>query len=363
MTQPLYNFSPGPAMLPVPVMEQVQREWLDFQGTGVSIVELSHRGPVFSQLIEDVQTLFREISRLPDSHSILFMHGGAQMQFSAVPLNLIAMKPARNAQYVVSGKWGRLAEQEGHKYGNTSVMLDGSDSKYTRLPEWDTSRINPEASYVHITTNDTLYGTQWPEIPDSGDIPLVADATSDILSRKVDYSRFGVLFAGLQKNLGPPGLALVIVRNELLGHALPETPKLLDYSLCRQERSLMNTTNTFAVYVMKLVLEWLKDEGGVEEMERRNARKSARLYEILDHSGFYLPIAYPEHRSHMNVTFHLPSDELLQRFLSEANTAGLYSVRGHSEVGGIRASIYNPMPYEGVDALAQFMIEFERRNG
>ena len=363
MTHRLYNFGPGPAMLPAPVLEQVQREWLDYQGTGVSIVELSHRGPVFFQLLDETQALFRELTGLPDSHTILFMHGGAQLQFSAVPLNLMATKPARQAQYVISGKWGRLAEAEARKYGSTSVMLDGKDSDYTRLPEWNASRVDPEASYVHITTNNTLYGTQWPEIPDTGNVPLAADATSDILSRRLDYSCFGVLFAGFQKNLGPAGMAVVVVRNDLFEHALPETPKLLDYTVFRDNSTMPNTINTFAVYVMKLVLEWIKGEGGVEEMERRNTRKSARLYEVLDHSGFYLSIAHPESRSTMNVTFHLPSDELLQHFLSEADAVGLYAVKGHAEVGGIRASIYNAMPCEGVEMLAQFMIEFERRNG
>lgn len=363
MTQPLYNFGPGPAMLPAPVLEQVQHEWLNFQGTGVSIVELSHRGPVFFGLLDEAQALFRELMQLPDSHTILFMHGGAQMQFSAVPLNLMATQPAHRAQYVITGKWGQLAEAEARKYGNTSVLLDGKDSDYTRMPEWDAAQVDPDASYVHLTTNNTLYGTQWQEMPDTGAVPLAADATSDILSRRIDFSRFGVLFAGFQKNLGPSGAAVVVVRNDLFEHALPETPKLLDYTIFRDNRTMPNTINTFAVYVMKLVLEWVKSEGGVAEMERRNTRKSARLYEVLDHSGFYLPVAHPESRSQMNVTFHLPSDELLQRFLSNADAAGLYAVKGHPEVGGIRASIYNPMPYEGVEALAQFMIEFERRHG
>ena len=363
MTQALYNFGPGPAMLPASVLEQVQREMLDYQGTGVSIVELSHRGPVFFQLLDDARALFRELTGLPDSHTILFMHGGAQMQFSAVPLNLMASKPAHRAQYAITGKWGRLAEAEARKYGDTSVLLDGKDSDYTRVPEWDSTQVDPEASYVHITTNNTLYGTQWSEIPDTGNVPLAADATSDILSRQFDYSRFGVLFAGLQKNLGPAGAAVVLVRNDLFEHALPETPKLLDYTIFRNNRTTPNTINTFAVYVMKLVLEWVKAEGGVEQMEARNSRKSARLYGVLDDSGFYLPSAHPESRSQMNVTFHLPSDELLQRFLSAADAAGFYAVKGHAEVGGIRASIYNAMPYEGVEALAQFMLEFERRNG
>ena len=231
MAQPLYNFSPGPAMLPVPVMEQVQREWLDFQGTGVSIVELSHRGPVFSQLIEDVQTLFREISRLPDSHSILFMHGGAQMQFSAVPLNLMNLKPTRQATYLITGKWGILAEEEGRKYGQTHIAMNGGDVGFRSIPEWDPGELDPNSSYVHLTSNNTLYGTQWHEFPETANVPLVADATSDILSRLIDFTRFGVLYAGLQKNLGPSGLALVLVRKDLLGQSLPETPKLLDLSL------------------------------------------------------------------------------------------------------------------------------------
>ena len=270
----------------------------------------------------------------------------------------MASKPAHRAQYAITGKWGRLAEAEARKYGDTSVLLDGKDSGYTRVPEWDSTQVDPEASYVHITTNNTLYGTQWSEIPDTGNVPLAADATSDILSRQFDYSRFGVLFAGLQKNLGPAGAAVVLVRNDLFEHALPETPKLLDYTIFRNNRTMPNTINTFAVYVMKLVLEWVKGEGGVEQMEARNSRKSARLYGVLDDSGFYLPSAHPESRSQMNVTFRMENEAQEKAFLQRCAEKEIMGVRGHRSVGGLRASIYNAVPTENVEYFCDVLDAF-----
>ena len=264
MTNRVYNFSGGPAMLPIPVMETVQKEFLDFHGLGASIVEISHRLPVFIDIIETTKSLFRELTGLPNNYKVLFMHGGAQMQFSAVPLNLMSMK-SHKGSYFITGRWGTLAENEARKYGNTEILIDGKEFEYRQIPQYDTSSLDQGSSYAHMTTNNTLYGTRWNQFPDTGNVTLVADATSDILSREMDYSQFGIVYAGLQKNLGTSGTGLVVVREDLLGHALPETPKLLDYALFDEHNSLPNTINVFAVYVMCLVLEWVK------EVEKRGA--------------------------------------------------------------------------------------------
>mgnify|MGYP002637103387 CR=1 FL=1 len=360
MTNRVYNFSGGPAMLPIPVMETVQKEFLDFHGLGASIVEISHRLPVFIDIIETTKSLFRELTGLPNNYKVLFMHGGAQMQFSAVPLNLMSMK-SHKGSYFITGRWGTLAENEARKYGNTEILMDGKEFEYRQIPQYDTSSLDQDSSYAHMTTNNTLYGTRWHQFPDTGNVTLVADATSDILSREMDYSQFGIVYAGLQKNLGTSGTGLVVVREDLLGHALPETPKLLDYALFDEHNSLPNTINVFAVYVMCLVLEWVKEQGGVPEMEKLAEKKSSLLYEILDNSELYSSVAHPKHRSTMNVTFHFPQEELRQKFLTESDNEGFFGLMGHAMVGGARASIYNAMPLEGVDALAQFMIEFERK--
>jgi len=252
MTNRVYNFSAGPATLPLPVMETVQKEFLDFHGLGASIVEISHRLPVFKDIIETTKSLFRELTGLPNNYKVLFMHGGAQMQFSAVPLNLMSMK-SHKGSYFITGRWGILAENEARKYGNTETLMDGKEFEYRQIPQYDNSSLDQDSSYAHLTTNNTLYGTRWHQFPDTGNVPLVADATSDILSREMDYSQFGIVYAGLQKNLGTSGTGLVVVREDLLGHALPETPKLLDYALFDEHNSIPNTINVFAVYVMCLV--------------------------------------------------------------------------------------------------------------
>ena len=362
MTNRVYNFSAGPAMLPTPVMQKVQEEFLDYQGLGASIVEVSHRLPIFREILDSTESMFRELTNLPKNYRVLFMHGGAQMQFSAVPLNLMSRKKHKGS-YFITGRWGILAEKEAQRYGSTEILMDTKDFDYRLIPEYDGSKLDQESSYAHLTTNNTLYGTRWHSFPDTGSVPLAADATSDILSREMDYSQFGVVYAGFQKNLGTAGTAIVIVRDDLLGSALPETPKLLDYALFDEHHSLPNTINVFAVYVMRLMLEWVKEKGGVPEMEKLAEEKSALLYDVLDRSDFYLAVAHPEHRSTMNVTFNFPQDELLQKFLTESDKEGFFGLMGHAIVGGARASIYNAMPLEGVAELAKFMQEFERKNG
>ena len=270
---------------------------------------------------------------------------------------------SHKGSYFITGRWGILAENEARKYGNTEILMDGKEFEYRQIPQYDTSSLDQDSSYAHMTTNNTLYGTRWHQFPDTGNVPLVADATSDILSREMDYSQFGIVYAGLQKNLGTSGTGLVVVREDLLGHSLPETPKLLDYALFDEHNSLPNTINVFAVYVMCLVLEWVKEQGGVPEMEKLAEKKSSLLYEILDNSELYSSVAHPKHRSTMNVTFHFPQEELLHKFLTESDNEGLFGLMGHAMVGGARASIYNAMPLEGVAELALFMQEFERKNG
>ena len=362
MSQRVYNFGAGPAMLPTEVLEEVQQEMLDYQGHGASIIEISHRATPFLEILEETEELFRRLSGLGSSHAMFFMHGGAQMQFSAVPLNLIARKKRQTAVYLITGKWGVLAEKEARKFGTTEIAVDGKSFDYRKIPAWQ-GTLDPETSYVHLTSNNTLYGTQWQKYPETGEVPLVSDSTSDILSRKVDYSRFGLVYAGLQKNLGPSGLALVLIRKDLLGLALPQTPKLLDYQLADEQRSLTNTTSVFSIYVTLKMLRWMEKQGGVAVMEQRNQEKSQLLYEVLDGSEFYHAVANPGDRSICNVTFHLPDDKKEKKFLEQSLKEGLYALKGHRDVGGIRASIYNSMPLEGVQALADFMRDFEGREG
>jgi phosphoserine aminotransferase len=291
------------------------------------------------------------------------MHGGAQMQFSAIPMNLMGLKSDKKAVYFETGNFAKLAAKEAGKYGTVIIGGSGADTNYDRIPVFDKASLDPAASYAYITSNNTIYGTRWSRFPDCGDIPLVVDATSEILSRVMDYKQFGLIFAGAQKNLGPSGLAMTVIRKDLLGKQQSDTPKLLDYTLCAEKHSLINTINTFAVYVVHEVLTWLKGEGGVAVMEQRNEEKADLLYRFIDRTDFYTAHAQPQDRSIMNVTFNLPSPELLDRFLKEAAENGLYALKGHRNVGGARASIYNAMPREGVEALVAFMDEFSRKNG
>lgn len=359
----VYNFGAGPAMLPEPVMRKIQQEWLDYQGMGVSVIEISHRSKEFVAILEEAQALFRELAGLPDNYKILFVHGGARMQFSALPFNLAGRKPGKRCLYFETGNFAKVSAKDASAQCNVEIVASSAETNYDRIPDYDPAVFTDDVSYVHITGNNTIYGTRWNQFPQTGDVPLVADMTSEILSREIDYSKFGVIYAGMQKNLGPSGMALVIIREDLLGCAAPETPPLLNYTQAAADNSLTNTTNTFAVYTTKLVLEWLKEEGGVGVLEQRNSKKAEKLYNVIDASDYYRGIAHPDHRSIMNVSFNLPSEELEAKFLKDAGAAGFYALKGHRSVGGIRASIYNPMPLAGVEALADFMGEFERNNG
>lgn len=363
MNDPVYNFGAGPAMLPVPVMQQIQAEFLNYNNMGASIIEISHRSKEFDAVLDRCDQLIRDIAHLPANYQILYTHGGAQMQFAAVPMNLLALNPARKAVYSETGNFSRLANVEAARYGNIVIASSGKDSNYDRIPAFTRAMVDDDASYAFITSNNTLYGTRYHQYPDMGDIPLVVDSTSDIFSRPVDFSKTGLVFAGLQKNLGPAGTALVLVRDDLIGHAMERTPSLLDYQVYAKSHSMANTNNTFAIYTMSLVLQWLQDMGGTEAMEVANEEKAATLYEVIDSSTFYTGTAHPDHRSRMNVTFVLPNEELTTLFLKEALANGLYALKGHRLVGGVRASIYNAMPLAGCQKLAQLMKEFERTKG
>ncbi len=363
MSSLVYNFGAGPAMLPREVMAKAQAEFLDYQGMGASVIEISHRSKEFNAIVDRCDELIRELSSLPENYKILYVHGGARMQFSAIPMNLMPRTSAGKALYFETGNFAKLANKEAARYGQVEIVASSADTDYDRIPEFNAADIDQDAAYAHITSNNTIYGTRWNQFPDTGAVPLVADATSEMFSREIDISKFGAIYAGFQKNLGPSGLALVLIREDLLGHAMPHTPTMLDYQVYADNHSMANTTNTFALYMLMLTLEWKVQQGGIAALEKVNERKAETLYQILDDSGFYVGNAQPAHRSMMNVTFNLANTELSDLFLKEALENGLYALKGHRAVGGIRACIYNPMPLEGVQALAEFMREFERTRG
>jgi phosphoserine aminotransferase len=363
MSKQVYNFGAGPAMLPVPVMEKIRDEFLDFQGMGISIIEISHRAKQFEKVLVEAQDRFRQLTSLPDNYKILFVHGGARMQFSALPLNLAGRSPSKKCLYVETGNFAKLAHKDAKPFGDIRVIASSAGTNYDRIPTIDPSMIDQDAAYLHITGNNTIYGSRWQKFPQTGSVPLIVDQTSEMLSRVLDFSQFGCVYAGLQKNLGPAGTAIVVIREDLLEYASPQTPTLLNYKVCDADNSLTNTANTFAIYVTGLVLEWLQQQGGVAAIEKLNEQKAKVLYDLIDSTDYYRGVILPEFRGTMNVSFNLPTPELEEKFLKEAGPLGLYALKGHRSVGGIRASIYNAMPMAGVEALATFMKEFERKNG
>ncbi len=359
----VYNFGAGPAMLPVPVMERVQKEWFDFQGLGVSVIEVSHRAKQFEKVLVDAQNRFRQLTNLPDNYKILFVHGGARMQFAALPLNLADRSPSKKCLYVESGNFAKLAHKDAKPFGDIRVIASSAQTNYDRIPAVTPEMVDQDAAYLHVTGNNTLYGSRWQTFPETGSVPLIVDQTSEMLSRVLDFSQFGCVYAGLQKNLGPSGTAIVVIREDLLEYASAQTPTLLNYKVCAADNSLTNTANTFAIYVTGLVLEWLQEQGGVAAIEKVNEQKAKILYDLIDGGDYYRGVILPECRGTMNVSFNLATPELEEKFLKEAGALGLYALQGHRSVGGIRASIYNAMPLAGVEILAGFMKEFERKNG
>ena len=361
MTERIFNFSAGPAVLPVPVLEEAQRDMLSLPGVGMSVMEISHRSKTFDAIIGSAETGIRELLNVPDNYRILFLQGGASLQFSMVPMNFL---PADgSADYILTGSWGKKALKEAKRVGPVNVAATMADGGFTRVPGAGEISLNPGAAYVHITSNETIEGVQWKQEPDTGSVPLIADASSDILSRAIPVEKYGLIYAGAQKNIGPSGVTLVIIRDDLLQRIPDGMHTMLDYRTHVENKSLYNTPNTWGIYIINLVCKWIKDKGGISGMERENDEKARLIYDAIDATDFYRGHADADCRSAMNVTFRLPSEELEKKFTSEATVQGLDGLKGHRSVGGIRASIYNAFPREGAEALVSFMKEFERRNG
>src|SRR6185503_3395783 len=361
MTKRIYNFSAGPAVLPLAALEEAQRDLLALPGVGESILEISHRSKPFDAIIQGAEADMRKLAGIPDNYHVLFLQGGASLQFSMVPLNL--MPPGGKADYIITGIWSKKAMKEAQKVGQVNIAASTEADNFARIPTPEELKLTPEAAYVHFTTNNTIHGTEWKREPETGNVPLVADASSDIFSRPIDVARYGMIYAGAQKNLAPAGLTLAIIRDDLLARSPQGLHTMLDYNTHAKEKSLYNTPPVFAIYVARLVLKHLLDEGGLEEMARRNQTKAALLYDAIDASGgFYRPHAQPDSRSLMNVTFRLPTEDMEKQFVSEATRAGLDGLKGHRSIGGIRASLYNAFPREGVEALVAFMKEFREKN-
>ena len=360
-TTRIHNFSAGPAVLPLPVLEQAQRDLISLPGVGMSVMEISHRSKTFEDLLNTAIADIRALANVPDNYKILMLQGGATLQFSMVPMNLLTA--GRSADYIDTGSWADKAVKEAKKVGNVNVVASTKADGYTRIPRQDELELTPSAAYVHITTNNTIEGTEWKAPPDVGEPPLVADASSDIFSGPIDVSRFGLIYAGAQKNLGPSGVTLVIIREDLLARSTDAVPIMLNYRVHADNNSLYNTPNTFGIYILGLTMKWLRSIGGLDGIARINQRKASRLYAEIDRTGFYRGTAQRESRSFMNVTFRLRDEQLEKTFEKEATAAGLDGLKGHRSVGGMRASIYNAFPEEGIEALVGFMREFERKHG
>ncbi len=356
-----HNFSAGPAALPQDVLEQAQIEMLDWQGRGVSVMEISHRSPEFMDIAAEAEQDLRDLLAIPDNYRVLFMQGGATAQFATVPLNLLGK--TGKADYLHTGYWSNKAITEGRRFATVNVAASSEASNFTSILERDSWQLDPEAAYVHYTPNETIGGLEFHDIPDVGDVPLVADMSSTILSRPIDVSRFGVIYAGAQKNIGPAGLTLVIVRDDLLGHAAEHCPTLMNYHHVADNDSMLNTPPTYSWYLAGLVFKWLKQQGGLAAIAKENERKAVKLYRTIDNSDFYCNVIDPRYRSWMNVPFRLHNEDLNARFLEQATAHNLLFLRGHKAVGGMRASLYNAVQERSVDYLIEFMGDFERQYG
>jgi phosphoserine aminotransferase len=357
----LHNFSAGPAVLPVSVLEQAQRELLSLPGVGMSVLEVSHRSKPFEDILARTEADIRVLAGIPANYRVLFLQGGASLQFTMVPMNLLAA--GATADYLVTGVWATKAVDEAKKIGSVHIAATTKAEQFTRIPRTEEVVLTPNAAYVHMTSNNTIYGTEWKELPDVGDLPLVSDTSSDMFSRPIDVRKHALIYSGAQKNLGPAGVTLVIIREDLLARSAASLPSMLSYAVHAENRSLYNTPPVFSIYLMGLVVKWILGQGGLEAVANTNQRKAATLYAEIDRSGFYRGTAQKGSRSLMNVTFRLPSEDLEKAFVKEAESAGFDGLKGHRSVGGIRASIYNAFPEEGVDALTSFMQEFELRRG
>ncbi|MDP8298758.1 MAG: 3-phosphoserine/phosphohydroxythreonine transaminase [Candidatus Tantalella remota] len=356
----IYNFSAGPAMLPEEVLRKAASELLDHKKSGMSVMEMSHRGAEYKAIIESAEATLREIMGIPENYKVLFLQGGASLQFAMVPLNL--MTKTKKADYVNTGQWTKKAIAEAKKFGEVSVVASSADDNFANIPQLDPATFDKDADYFYIASNNTIYGTKYAVIPDTGDVPLVADMSSNILSEELDVSKYGIIFAGAQKNIGPAGVTIVIVREDLIGKAPEGIPILLDYKTHADAGSMYNTPPTYAIYMAGLVFEWLKENGGIKVMQEINEKKANLLYDFLDSSDLFSASVEKEHRSIMNVPFVTGDEDLDAKFIKEASAKGLKTLKGHRTVGGMRASIYNAMPLAGVEALVDFMKEFEKAN-
>ncbi|MDR2753343.1 MAG: 3-phosphoserine/phosphohydroxythreonine transaminase [Oscillospiraceae bacterium] len=356
----IFNFSAGPSMLPESVLNRAAAEALDYNGSGQSVMEMSHRSKVYEEIIFGAQGLFRQMMGIPENYKVLFVQGGASLQFAAVPLNLLT--GSGKADYVTSGQFSTKAYKEAQKYGDVRLVASSKDANFAHIPDLDPAKFTPDADYFHICHNNTIYGTKWPVLPQTGSVPLVADISSSFLSEPILVEKFGVLYGGAQKNIAPAGLTVVIVREDLLGRARKDIPTVMDWKTVAENDNMYNTPPCWSIYICKLVLEWIRNLGGLAALKERNEHKAGLLYNYIDESRLFSNPVRPDCRSLMNVTFVTPSDELNARFVKEAAAAGLVNLKGHRSVGGMRASIYNAMPVEGVEALVAFMKEFEAKN-
>jgi len=364
----VFNFSAGPSMLPEEVLRTAAGEMLDYEGTGTSVMEMSHRSAAFIKIAADAEKVLRELMEIPENYKVLFLQGGASSQFAMVPLNIMARTEGKKTEYVNTGMWSKKAISEAKKFaaiagGSVKVVATSEDKNFNYIPELNKGMFDPTASYVHITPNNTIFGTRFRDLPDTGDVPLVADMSSCILSEKYDVSKFGIIYAGAQKNVGPAGVTIVIIREDLLGKELEITPTMLSYKIHVENESMYNTPPCYPMYVAKLVFDWLKAKGGVAAMQKINEDKAAMLYDFLDSSKLFKGTVEPKFRSLMNIPFVTGSEDLDKAFDKQATAAGLINLKGHRSVGGMRASMYNAMPVDGVKALVAFMKEFESKNG
>ena len=355
----VFNFSAGPSMLPVPVLEKAAKQMLNYENSGMSVMEMSHRSSSYLDIFNKTKDLLKKVMNIPDGYEIVFIQGGATQQFSMVPLNLLKNG---KADYIITGSFSKKAATEAKKYGEINIAYDGSDNDFKHIPTQDELKLDPEASYVHLCANNTIYGTEWKYVPETNGVPIIADMPSNILSKPIDVSKYGMIYAGAQKNMGIAGLGVAIIKKDLFQKLSPTTPVLLDYTLMIENDSMYNTPPAYAIYVLGLVLEWIDEMGGLEVMEKRNIEKAKLLYDYLDSSDFYKAHSDKDNRSLMNVTFTTPTKELDAKFVKESIEAGMTNLKGHRSVGGIRASIYNAMPLEGVEKLVAFMKEFEAAN-
>lgn len=356
----IYNFSAGPSVLPESVLSKAASEMLDYNGSGQSVMEMSHRSKVYEEIINQCEASLREVMNIPDNYKVLFLQGGASSQFAMIPLNL--MNKNKKADFAITGQWAKKAYQEAKRYGEANIIADSSDKTFSYIPTLDESKFDKNADYFHICLNNTIYGTKFSTLPNTGDVPLVADLSSCILSEPIDVSKFGLLYAGAQKNMGPAGLTVVIIREDLIGNAQEVTPTMFNYKTHSENDSMFNTPPTYAIYICKLVLDWIKELGGLEKMKEINEKKANLLYDFLDSSKMFSATVAKPDRSIMNIPFVTGDDELDKKFVKEATAKNFANIKGHRSVGGMRASIYNAMPIAGVQALVDFMKEFEANN-